>query len=79
MPKLTVIHGTPAPDTQVRLVRERVKAEPKPVALVECHRCGGREFIETKTGLMFDRGKTSGGTKNLICVGCLLNGERVTL
>lgn len=78
-PRLHVIQGTPAPDTPAEEVRKRVRAAPKPATMVQCHRCGGREVIETKIGVMMKNGKPTGGTKALICVGCLLNGERVVL
>ncbi|MGY2364452.1 hypothetical protein ACW9IO_18020 [Pseudomonas azotoformans] len=78
-PKLHLIQGTPAPDTPAEQVRKRVRAMPKPATMVQCHRCGGREVIETKIGVLMKNGKPSGGTKVLLCVGCLLNGERVAL
>ncbi len=78
-PRFHVIQGTPAPDTPVEQVRKRVRAMPKPEAMIQCHRCGGREVIETKTGMMLKDGKPTGGTKQLICVGCLLRGERVLI
>lgn len=78
-PKLHLIQGTPAPDTPTEQVRKRVRAMPKPATMVQCHRCGGREVIETKIGVLMRDGKPTGGTKQLLCVGCLLNGERVLL
>jgi hypothetical protein len=77
--RFTVITGTPAPDTPVEQSRKRVRSMPKPAAMVQCHRCGGREVMETKTGVLMKDGKPSGGTKALLCVGCLLRGERVVL
>lgn len=50
----------------------------KPAEMLQCRRCGGREFTETVTGSILRHGKPSGGTKALICVICLLAGERVT-
>lgn len=78
-PRFHVIQGTPAPDTPVEQVRKRVRAMAKPEAMIQCHRCGGREVIETKTGMMLKDGKPTGGTKQLVCVGCLLRGERVLI
>ena len=78
-PRFHVIHGTSAPDTPAEQVRKRVRAMPKPATMIQCHRCGGREVIETKTGMLLKDGKPTGGTKSLLCVGCLLRGERVTL
>lgn len=77
MAKLTVIKGTPAPDTPAQRVRERVKAMPKPAAMAQCPRCGGREFIKTHTGVKL--GAHTGGTPNLICVACLTRGERIAI
>lgn len=78
-PRFHVIHGTPAPETPVEQVRKRVRAMPRPATMIQCHRCGGREVIETKTGMLMKDGKPTGGTKSLLCVACLLRGERVTL
>ncbi|WP_241494492.1 hypothetical protein [Pseudomonas asplenii] len=78
-PRFHVIQGSPAPDNSVEQVRKRVRAMPKPAYMVQCHRCGGREFIETKIGMLMKNGKLTGGTKQLLCVGCLLQGERVVL
>lgn len=59
--------------------RRKPKATPKLRAMLECHRCGGREVIAAKIGVEVIDGKPSGGTKSLLCAGCLLRGERVTL
>lgn len=77
--RFTVIEGTPAPDTPAEQVRNRVRAADKPAAMIQCHRCGGREVIETKIGVMKKNGKPSGGTKQLLCAGCFMKGERVVL
>lgn len=79
MPNLKLIQGTPAPDTPAQRVRERVKKMPKPADMAQCPRCGGREFLTTKTGVLLKGGKPSGGTPNMICVTCLTRGERVTV
>lgn len=79
MAKFHVIHGTAKPDSPKQRVLERVKATPKPAELLQCHRCGGREFIETRIGVVLKRGKPSGGTKALVCACCLLKGERVVV
>jgi len=78
-PRFHVIDGTGPPDTPAEQVRKRVRATPKPATMVQCHRCGGREVIETKIGVLMKNGKPTGGTKALLCVGCLLKGERVVL
>lgn len=79
MPRLTLIPGTPAPDTPAQRVRERVKKMPKPADMAQCPRCGGREFLTTKTGVLLKAGKATGGTPNLICVHCLARGERIVI
>ncbi|MGQ7956505.1 hypothetical protein ACUTAF_02090 [Pseudomonas sp. SP16.1] len=78
-PRLHVIEGTPAPDTAQEQVRKRVRATEKPATMIQCHRCGGREVIETKIGVMLKNGKTTGGTKQLICACCFMKGERVVV
>jgi hypothetical protein len=78
-PRFHVIDGTPPPDTPAEQVRKRVRAMPMPATMVQCHRCGGREVIETKIGVLMKNGKPTGGTKTLICVVCLLKGERVVI
>jgi hypothetical protein len=77
MPRLTLIPQTPAPDTPAQRVRDRVKKMPKPAHMAQCPRCGGREFLTTKTGVLVKAGKPTGGTPNLICVHCLTKGERI--
>lgn len=75
MPKFKVIAGTPAPANPVR---ERLRAT-KPAEMLQCHRCGGREVIETRIGMTFRAGKASGGTRVRLCANCYMNGERVVL
>lgn len=58
---------------------QRVRAAGKSDAIVQCNRCGSREVIEAKQGMLIKDGKPSGGTKVLICVNCLLRGERVVV
>lgn len=77
-PTLHVIEGSPEPDTPKARSRSRARAMAKPAEMLQCRRCGGREFTETVTGSILRHGKPSGGTKALICVICLLAGERVT-
>lgn len=60
-------------------VKRRVRKMPRLEAMVQCHRCGGRETIETRTGVMLRDGKPVGGTKALICAMCWTKGERVVL
>lgn len=73
-----VINGTPPPDTPQQNVRDRLKAT-KPAEMLQCRRCGGREVIETRTGVLFKNGRVSGGVKAWICAGCHRKGERVVL
>lgn len=74
-----VIDGTPAPASKAEQVRERVRKAPKPADMLSCHRCGGHEVIETKVGVMLKSGKPTGGTKQLLCAGCFMRGERVVI
>lgn len=77
--RFTVIQGSPAPDTPQEQVRTRVRKAEKPATMVQCHRCGGREVIETKIGVTIKNGKPSGGTKQLLCALCFMKGERVVV
>ena len=79
MPKFEVIDGSPAPDTPAERVRKRVRAADKPAAMIQCHRCGGREVIETKVGMLFKNGRAQGGTRTILCATCHRQGERVVL
>jgi hypothetical protein len=72
-PRFHVIHGTPPPQTEAEQVRERVRKAPRPSAMPQCHRCGGREYVETKIGA----GK--GATKQRVCFLCAMKGERVVM
>lgn len=77
MPKLTLVPPTPpGPAEKIRL---RIKSAPKPVAMLQCNRCGGREVIVTRIGVIFENGKTKGGTKQVLCATCYVKGERVVL
>ena len=67
-----------APEPAAEKVRRRVRAMPKPASMIQC-RCGGREVIETKTGVLFQDGKAKGGTRQIICLLCAMRGERVVL
>lgn len=76
MAHLKLVRGTPTPAAEVR---RRIRKMPKPPDLIQCHRCGGREVIETKSGVLLQAGKTKGGTKMLLCAHCFMKGERVML
>lgn len=71
--RFTVIDGTPPPDTPAEQVRQRVRKLPRPPEMPQCHRCGGREYVETKIGF----GKAA--TKQRLCLLCLMKGERVVM
>jgi len=77
--KLHVIPGTPAPDTATERVRKRVRVHKKPAAVIDCHRCGGREVIETRIGAVLNGRRASGGTRQYLCALCFMRGERVVL
>ena len=77
--KFHVIEGKKAPDTSKEKSRKRVRRAPKIQGMLQCHRCNGREVIETKIGVVIKDGKPIGGTKQYLCVTCLLNGERVVI
>jgi hypothetical protein len=50
-----------------------------PSDMLQCPRCEGREVTETVIGGILVGGKLKGGTRQYVCVGCLLKGERVVL
>lgn len=78
-PRFHVIEGSSPPASPAAEVRKRVRAAPKPAAMLQCLRCGGREVIETKIGMVYKNGKASGGTKQILCASCFMRGERVVL
>jgi transcription elongation factor Elf1 len=77
-----VIDGTPPPEpaTPAEQVRKRLRERSKPIpSLIQCHRCGSREVLETKIGMVYKASKASGGTKQILCAACFMRGERVVL
>lgn len=52
---------------------------PAPEHVVRCPRCTGIGVIEVKVGMVYRRGKPTGGQKQLICELCHRNGERVLI
>lgn len=76
MPLHVVPPAPKPPETAVEKAARRIRV-PKPPELLECHRCAGREFMETKVGVLFVNGRTRGGTKQLLCASCFMRGERV--
>lgn len=79
MSRFVVIEGTPPPDTPKQRVIDRIKRTQKPPSMLQCHRCGCREVLELKTGVLYQDGKTKGGTKAIVCASCFMKGERVVL
>jgi hypothetical protein len=76
-PRLTVIDGVK--DTPRQKAEKLKRARPDAAHMLSCHRCGSREVIETKIGMIFKSGKAQGGTKQILCASCLMRGERVVL
>lgn len=73
---LHLIPPIPAPDEPVN---NRAKKASKPADMLQCPRCGGREVIETVIGAMVQARKLKGGARAIVCVGCLMRGERVVV
>jgi len=76
---LTVIAGSPAPDTPTERVRQRLRAQARPACMLQCHRCGCREVIATVTGAEYVNGRARGGVKAWLCAGCHRMGDRVVV
>ncbi|MYM81092.1 hypothetical protein GTP44_03840 [Duganella sp. FT50W] len=72
---LHVVPSAPAPE-QTKL---KSRTATKPAEMLQCPRCAGREFIETVIGAMIQARKLKGGTRQIICVGCMLKGDRVVV
>ncbi|MBY0238123.1 MAG: hypothetical protein K2X55_02305 [Burkholderiaceae bacterium] len=68
----------PAPKPDEGPDNRRKKAT-KPPEMLQCPRCSGREFIETVMGAMIQAKKLKGGSRAMICVCCLMRGERVVV
>lgn len=69
----------PPAETPADKVRQRITDMARPADMIQCHRCGGREVIETKIGVMLKNGRPNGGTRSLLCAACFARGERVVL
>lgn len=78
-PHLQIVDVTPLPDTPKERVLKRVRAHAKPKYMLSCHRCGGREVIVAKIGVMYRDGKAIGGTQSILCAACFMRGQRVVL
>ena len=72
---LHLVPAAPAPERP----KLRTSRASKPADMLQCPRCQCREVTETVIGAMLLGGKLKGGTRQFICVGCLLRGERVVL
>lgn len=76
---LHLVNPQPKPrETATAKAAKRIKAQ-APAELLECPRCKGHEVIETKIGMLYVNGRAKGGTKQFLCAGCLMRGERVVL
>jgi hypothetical protein len=76
---LKLIRGTTPPDTARQRTVDKVKAAPKPGAMLQCPRCGGREVLALLSGVLLKSGKPTGGTKQIVCAACYMKGERIVL
>ena len=76
------LHLLPKPAKPPRTKREQVQdrlAEMVPTWMLKCPRCGSLELVETRTGVISKNGRPSGGTKTLLCLHCMVRGERVVV
>lgn len=78
-PTLHVIEGAAKDDEPRQKARKVMQKRPQAAHLLRCHRCGGGEVFETKVGVIYKNGKSSGGTKQHLCASCFMRGERVVL
>lgn len=76
---LSVVPQAEKPRAPRSALAERLNAIPRPACLLQCPRCAGQELIEARSGVLLQGGKTRGGTKAMLCVACLLRGERVVV
>lgn len=60
-------------------VKRRMRRHPKPADMLSCHKCSGREVIESRSGVLLKDGKPTRGTKILLCAACFMRGERIAL
>ena len=74
--KLTIVPASTPPESErLRLKR---RADPKPAAMLQC-RCGSRDVLSVKIGVLIVAGKPSRGTPQLLCAACFMQGKRVVL
>lgn len=72
---LHLVPDAPPPDKP----KTRTSRASKPADMLQCPRRQGREFLETVIGAMLQARKLKGGTRQVICLGCMLKGERVVV
>ena len=76
MLKLTIVPASAPPEPErLRLKR---RADPKPPTMLQC-RCGSRDVLQVKTGVLMSAGKPTGGTRQLLCAACYMTGKRIVL
>lgn len=73
------LHLIPSIEKPSEGKNSRRRRASKPAEMLQCPRCAGREVIVSTIGVLLRDGKLTGGTKQVLCVGCLTNGERVVL
>jgi len=66
------------PETPEDAVRKRAARRAKPAEVLQCQ-CGSRETIESRIGRTYKAGRTSNGTKQILCLSCMLKGRRIVL
>lgn len=74
--KPRIVPATPEPPAEQ--VKRRVRAMPKPAAMLQC-RCGCRDMLEVRTGVMLVDGQPKGGESQFLCAACFLKGDRVVV
>jgi len=72
---LHLVPDAPPPDKP----KTRTSRASKPADMLQCPRCQGREFIETVIGAMLQARTLKGGTRQFVCFGCMLKGERIVV
>jgi hypothetical protein len=73
------LHLIPPTEKPPERKNSRRRRALKPAEMLQCPRCAGREVIVTTIGVLLRDGKLTGGTKQVLCVGCPTRGERVVL
>ncbi|HWS73666.1 MAG TPA: hypothetical protein VN324_00860 [Quisquiliibacterium sp.] len=76
MPKLKVVRTELTPAAEVR---RKARAHAKPRGMIACPSCGGREYVNARTGALEVDGRAVAGTSARLCVVCLMQGRRVEM